>query len=559
MATQSANDPEILTLEKWTSGLNQQGRRASIGDEDQWWNENFFGIGNGNLRSLWGASAPVYTAPAGKTILRIFFGFYGNTTPPNQAPPPGRLGWMFLSDGSIDEVDLDTRSVTSIPDVWQPIAPAYWASAKVWRPRFQGNVPGQIGGVLFGSPKGLYAWDGTTLYSPGDLAPDWLTNAAETPYPVNTIMPVGLPGIYTMEVYSQRLWVAGENVISFSAPANGSDFSTAGGGGSFGYFGDKLVYTYMDLSASAGYLYVYGDSSTDLISNLQVTQGGTALAPTFTTVFQYNNVDPQVGHGFPRPVGHWGRSFVICNGAPLVGGDVSETRAHRGSIYLMAGGQADPIGDRVANIYLTLDVSDYYPTLAPATIYNFRVMLLNGRFTDPWGRVRSMMLMWHGSIGERGQQQQFWSVASQNLELTNIGTYEQDSVLSPYGTDGTNLYRLFSRPDPALPKRLSTKAYRGQGKSSLSIKNFKRTYCEIHDHDGGGVSITGTATTKGGGIPNGTEPVGFELAPGELHDIKPWPLYGAGLEGALDLESISPDFTIERIQVATEDRTLFGA
>lgn len=559
MATQSSNPPDIKTLDQWEAGLNQQGRRSSIEDEEQWWNENLFGIGTGNLRSCWGASAPIYTAPAGTQILRIFFGYYGNTTPPFTAPPPGRLGWMFLSDGSIDEVDLDTRSVNHIPNVWEPIAPYYWASAKVWRPRFVGHTVGQIGGVLFGSPQGLYAWDGTTLYAPGDQAPDWLTNAAETPYPVNTIMPVGLPGIYTMEVYSERLWVAGENVISFSAPANGSDFSTSGGGGSFGYFGDKLVYSYMDLSASAGYLYCFGDSSTDVISNLQSIQGGTTLVPIFTTSFNYANVDPQVGQGFPRPVGHFGRAFTIANGAPLVGGDISEARAHRGGIYLMYGGEAELIGQKVTNIYTTLDVSDYYPTFAPATIFGFRVMLLNGRFTDPWGRVRSLLLMWHGSLRQGTGGKQFWSVASQNLELTNIGTYEQDSVLSPYGTDGTNLYRLFSAPDPALPKRLSTKAYRGTDASSLAIKNFKRVYCELHDHDGGGVSLTGTLTTRGGGIPNGAEPLGFELAPGEMYGIKPWPTSGAGINGAIDLESISPDFTLERLQVASEDRTLFGA
>jgi hypothetical protein len=370
-------------------------------------------------------------------------------------------------------------------------------------------------------------------------------------------MPVGLPGIYCMEVYGGRVFVAGKNVISFSAPSNGSDFSTAGGGGSFGYFGDRLVYSYTDLAATGGYLYCFGDSSTDMISNIQMTQGGTQQVPIFTAEFNYSNIDPQIGHGFPRPVGRMGRAFVICNGAPLVGGDISEARAHRGGIYTLFGSQAELIGQRVANIYTTLDVSDYYPTMAAATLFGFRVMLVNGRFTDAFGRVRSQLLMWHGSPGGKGAQ--FWSTASQGLELTNIGTYEQDSVLAPYGTDGTNLYRLFSAPDPALIKRLSTKAYRGTGNSSLTIKQMKRVFLEMHDHYGGGVSVHGALTTKGGGIPNGSEELAFELSPGESYGIKPWPTSGAGLNGAIDLESISPDFTIERLQVAVEDRTLYGA
>lgn len=561
MATQASNPPDIMTLENWQAGINQQGLRASIEDEEQWWNENLFGIGKGNLRSCWGPSEPIYTAPSGTTILRIFFGTYGNRTPLNSAPPPGRQGWMFLSDGSIDEVDLDTGFVAHLPNIWTPVAPYYWASAKVWRPRFVGGPsPGQQGGVLFGSPKGLYAWDSETLQGPGDAAPDWLTNAAETPYPVPTVMPVGLPGIHTMEVYKNRLWVAGENVISFSAAGNGCAFSAASGGGSFGYFGDRLVYSYMDLVATGGYLYCCGDSSTDVVSNLQSTQGGTSEAPTFTTVFNYDNVDPQVGHGYARPVGRWGRSFVMANGAPLVGGDISEARAHRGGIYNMFGSQASLISQKVVNIYQTVDVTDFFPTMAPASMFGFRVMLINGRFTDPWGKVRNLLLMWHGQIGERsGGGTEFWSVASQGVQLTNVGTYEQDSVLSPYGTDGTHLYRLFSAPDPALRKYLATKAYRGDGPKSLAIKNFKRCYAEIHDHTGGGVTLNGTLTTRDGGIPNGAEEIAFELAPGETTGIKPWPTSGAGISGAIDLVSTSPDFTLERLQVASEDRTLYGA
>src|SRR5262249_50301101 len=98
MPLQSANPPDILMLEQW-KGLNQESRRASIDNEEEWFNENFFAIGPGNLRSCWGHGPAIYTAPAGYTIRRMFFGFYGNGpdgfTPQNSAPPPGRLGWMF--------------------------------------------------------------------------------------------------------------------------------------------------------------------------------------------------------------------------------------------------------------------------------------------------------------------------------------------------------------------------------------------------------------------------------------------------------------------------------
>jgi hypothetical protein len=560
MPIQSSNPPEIATLDQWGS-VNQQVPRASIGDAELWWGENLFQIGPGNLRSCWGRGPVLYTAPAGVTILRIFFGFYGNQTPPFGIPPPGRMGWMWLSNGHIVEVDLDTLATTDIGQIWEPIAPYYWGSTKVWRPRWVGQTPGEVGGVLFGSPQGLYAWDGTTLYSPGGPAPNWLTSFDVTGTG-STIMPTGLPGIYTMEVYQERLFVAGKDVISFSAPMNGADFSTAAGGGSFGYFGDKLVYSYMDLSAAAGYLFCFGDSSVDMISNIQLSGQGTPTSP-YTTNFNYTNVDPQTGHGFPRPVGHWGRYFVHANGAPLHPPD-TDPLAHRGQIYLLAGGLAEPIGEKMNDIYTALqvplsadDVGNYYVTISPATIFGLRVMLVNGRFRDPFGVTRNLMLMWHGSI----RQDHVWSIASQGVELTNIGPYEQDSVITPYGTDGTYLWQLFARPDPQLIKKLSTKAFRGtgQGTGMLAIHDFKRLYLELHDKSGQGAALTGTVTTRGGGIPGGVQDVAFEMVPGKIYDILPQPISAAGITAALDLHSTSPDFIIERVHVASEERTLYGA
>jgi len=553
MPIQSDNPFDLTTVEQWR-GLNQQSKRGSIDDQEEWWNENFFAIGPGNLRTCWGPSAPIYTAPAGLTILRMFFGFYGNQTPQFGAPPPGAMGWMFLSDGTIDEVDLASGATTSLRTlgtIWNPVAPQYWASAKVWRPAFIGSTVGQQGGVLFGSPAlsptgggpgGLYAWDGATLSSPGMPAPDWLTDLQETdPGTTPPPMPNGLPGIYAMEVYSSRLWVIGKDVCSFSAPSNGADFSTVNGGGSFGYFGDRLVYSFMDIAASAGYLYFFGDSSIDAINNVTLIGTPGQLSQPVTTDFNYFNVDPQVGQRFPRPIGRLGRYFTMFNGA---------------GISLLQGGEAVPIGDKVTGVWNTLDTSQYLPTFAPATMFGFRVMLLNGRFTDPFGVTRSLLLMFHPTKGN-----EFWSVASQGLELTNIGAYEQDSIITPYGTDGRSLYRLFAQASPTLVKRLSTKQLRvTSGKNSaLTLKNVKRLFAEIADNDGRGVSMTGTVTSGGGGIPGGVESVDFELTRGVPFGIVPSPLHGAGIWSAIDLQSNSPDFVIERLHLAAEERTLYGA
>lgn len=575
MPIQSTNPPGLHTFQNWTLGINQQSGRGSIADDEQWWNENLFAIGPGNFRSCWGHGPALYTAPTGKRIVRIFFGFIGDVTPLFGAPPPGRYGWMFLDDGTIDQVDLgpgpSTGVVTHVGgagrQVWNPVPPWFWASAKVWRPRFFGSTTGETGGVLFGSPDesltggpgGLFAWDGATLSAPGDPAPDWLTNALESGQPGPFTMPIGLPGIYAMEVYQSRLFVAGKDVISFSAPSNGADFSTVDGGGSFGYLGDRLTYSYMDMAQSAGYLFIFGDSSIDMINNVQLSGTGTPEAP-FVTNLAYTNVDAQVGQRFPRPVGRIGRYMQTWNGA---------------GIFELRGGEAIEVGQKITNIFNTLvlpqsetDTVNYYPTMASATMFGFRVLLCNGRFTDIYGVTRNLILMWHPRTGT-----DFWSIASQNLELTNIGSFEQDSVITPYGTDGTSLYELFAVPDPNLLKILSTKFIRGEGLSQLTIKTWKRIFMEFFDNDGRGVNWAGNLTTTGGGIPNGIQEVEFALAPGphvpaqiagpagtaSLSALEPQALQAAGIAAALDIQSLSPDFTLERIHVMVEERTLWGA
>ena len=521
MPLQSANVPEILTLQTW--GVNQSVGRTTIDDTETWWCENFFPNAPGYLRAGYGPSAPIYTAPSGVQILRMFL---GNITLVNPS------AFLFLSNGEVHRVDLTTGADVNLGNIWLPISPPIWpADFKIWIPSQIGNVPGEVGIALIGSPAGLYAVDGNdTVTAPGAEAPLQLTNNAP-----GVPMPQGLPGVYAMEVYQQRLWVSGNSVVSFSAPNNAVDFSTAAGGGSFPYFGDKLTSSYTDMAQGGGFLYLFGDSMVDTISGLNLI--GSAGAPgtslPYTTTFQLQNVDPQNGQRFYRPVGQLGQTFLTYTGD---------------GIRALSGGQVQWISQKMTNLLNTIDASEFQPTICAADIFGKRWMLFNAKLTDPWGVARSMMLCWDGAV---------WVIATQNLNLTNIGAWEGYSTIHPYGTDGTSLYNLFAQPDPNLEKRISTKAWFGTYLNT--IKDFKRLYVEIQDNQHGpeGVSLTGQFSTIGGSIPNGREDVAFDLVPGGYTTV-PAPLFGKGLNGMLDLKSLSPDFALTRLSVTYEDRTLYG-
>lgn len=541
MAIKSDNPPQIITLEGW-AGINQSSSRPVIDDQECWWLENLFPVAPGHLRSAWGPSAPIYTATPGAVIRRIFFTNIDGVNP---------LGFMFLDSGGIglvDQVNLNTGEVTGLGPVWQPVAPHYWADLKLWQPNQFGNVPGQNGGVLIGSPQGLYAWDGAMVSRPGDNAPLWLTNGRSTDASGNQyVMPVGLPGIYAMEVYDEVLWVMGQTVVAFSAASVAIDFSATGGGGAFPYHGDQLTVSRTDLHQTAGYLYLFNDSSTDLVSRITYTgtnivSGSVGTVTSISTQFQLTNNDPQIGQRFFRPVGVWEQAFTLFNGS---------------GIYVMSGATVQWASQKITNLLNTLDPSTIIPTQCAAHIHGKKWLLYNAMLTDVWGVKRSMILCWSGP-GE-GK----WVIASQRLNLTSIASYEQNSCITPYGTDGMSLYQLFAQPDPSLQKRLTTKLYNGLAFSTdnaVVIKTWKRLYLEWMDQyrGGQGVYFTGTMETWGGGIPNGREDVSFSLEPSG-YDITPAPVAGQGINAGVDLLSYSPDFTVARLTLTFDPRTLFGA
>lgn len=527
---QSSNVPEVLTLFEW-NGVNQSASRSLIDDQELWWGENVIPISTGHLRSAWGPSPPIYTAPAGITVLRLFT---ANITTNNPSI------FVFKSDGTVDRLDLNSGNVIPLGHIWQPVAPNYYADLKLWKPTETGATQGQVGGVVIGSPLGLFAVDGNDVVTgPGAAPPLWLTNNATTDSTgAALVMPSGLPGIYAMEVYQQKLWVAGQTVISFSASTNGADFSTGSGGGSFGYFGDKLTVSYTDLAAAGGYLYLFGDSSIDGIGNVLLIGSGQVGAP-FTTTFQLSNIDPQNGQRFHSPVGHWSNSFILFNGS---------------GIYQFQPGvpPAKLISQKIVNLFNSLDTTDVIPSMAPCDIHGRRFMLFNGVFVDPWKVKRHMLLLWDGAI---------WFVASQHYDLTQITSREQNSSISAYGTDGHVIVRLFNQPDPTLQKLVSTKAFTGP--NLLTIKQFKRSYLEMMDRldppGPEGVTVTGTISTADGGIPNGKIDVGYDLAPGDF-GVVPHPTDGAaGLSAWMDLQALSPDFVFERLHITYDERTLYGA
>lgn len=485
---------EIFALEKF-AGLNTKAARQSIEDQESSWLENFMPIGEGNCRTMWGQGDSIYTAAVGKTIIFHFFYNIGST----------QYAIVFLDDGTAYQVNVNTMAVTTVSST----ANTFYDGGALPACRQWGIHYLLIVGSV--NTNSYWVWDGAVLYGSGTISPVITITNAGTGYTsapsvtfssgaaaatatvtsgsitkitvtnpgsgyttaptigfsggggsgaaaTATLMPSGVSGT-AIETYQSRVWIENGENLTFSAPGSFSDFSTTNGGGTVPSTDGFLRQKYVQIRQSNGFLYTFGDSSINSISNVQTT--GSPASTTFNNL----NADPQVGTPWAGSVVEFGRALMLANTS---------------GIYTIFGGAAEKVSDKLDGLFddATLPLTGAtLPTGAVATIFGIKVfILLIPGAVDYLGVARPLMAIWDG--------RKFF-IGSQESDLLSISTQEVLSNLTAWGTDGTDLFPLFQTPNDQLQKIIQSKLW--GGKSYLINKQALRGYLQIQDNSGGGV------------------------------------------------------------------------
>jgi hypothetical protein len=423
-------------------GINTKASRNAIDDNEFGWLENMMPIGDGNLRAVGTNGSTLYTAAAGKTIIQLFFYNIGSTT----------YVAVFLSDGTAYQVNTSTAGVTTI----SASANTFYNGTSVPAAAQWGDSGILIVGVVTGSD--YWAWDGTTLFAHGSASPSWLNGG--TP----TTMPTGIQGT-CIETYQARVWIGNGSTITFSGPSNGASFSGSIGGGAFTSSDSFLRQAYNAIRQANGFLYIFGDSSINVISNVQTS--GSPLATTFNN----QNVDPQVGTAWPNTVQAYGRGLVFANQA---------------GVFALYGGSAEKVSDKLDGIFLAaqqqLASASPLPSAALALIFSIRVYMIAMPVQDPvTGQFRTAVCIWDGKK---------WFIGSQDNTISIVAPQEINSVLDAWGTDGSIVYPMFTGLSTTLKKYIYTKMWAGT--AWTIIKQTLRSYMQLIDNEGTGATVTGT-------------------------------------------------------------------
>lgn len=241
------------------------------------------------------------------------------------------------------------------------------------------------------------------------------------------LMPYGIKGT-SIETYQNRIWVATDTKFSYTAAGSVADFSGISGGGSSpatdAFLREKIV----RMMQANGFLYYFGDSSINVISNVQTSSLG-------VTSFNNSNVDPQIGSAWRDSIRSFGRALVFANPT---------------GVYALYGGAAEKVSGPLDGLFQKANfTTGVTPSACVATIFSIRVYCLLMTTTDPTtGIERPMMLMWDG---------QRWFVGSQGFTLNDLAGQEINSILTGYGASTTKIARLFQTPSASLSKRFKTK------------------------------------------------------------------------------------------------------
>jgi len=439
----AGTDKKFFTVHK-AGGVNTRQTRTSIKDEQFSWIENMQPVDDGTYRALLSNGSAIYTATGGKTIVYIYV-FNVSIAP---------FGFLVLSDGSAVSVSLNSPfTATTVAG-----AGTFWAGGTAILPAAVQVGQGGIVIVATVGSNNYWAWDGATLSSPGGAVPAWLGTGT---------MPNGISGT-GVEVFQSRVWIINGGKITWSAPGNGGDFVTADGSGSAFSTDSFLRNEFTAIRQANGFLYLFGDSSINVISNVQ-----TAGSPTAVTTFNNQNVDPQSGAGWFNGVQVFSRGLVFSN---YIG------------VYALFGGSSQKVSDDIDGLFNSaaqLTIANRtvanQPSTAIANINAVTTFMLLIPLKAPFDNsFRNALAMWDGKK---------WYIGSQSSALTFIASRQIVSTLQTWGTDGTNFFQLFTT-GASTQKYWRTKFFSGEGPQTA--KQPMRMYTTAVDNTGTGITISTT-------------------------------------------------------------------
>jgi hypothetical protein len=225
---------------------------------------------------------------------------------------------------------------------------------------------------------------------------------------INTEPVVGI------QSFSGRVWIANGRTVTYSAAGSYSDFTSISAG--VVTLTDATLHgNITQLLSANNFLYIFGDDSINVFSDVRVTNAG-------TTLFTNTNVSASVGSKLPYAIYPYFRSVLFMNNY---------------GIYALVGSTTTKISDSLDGVFPYIDFTS--PVYAGQVLLNnILCAAFNFKYTGGLGTSSSSRYIQAIFFEKK------WFFTSASSDLAYIASAPLAGKINLYGTNGNSCVRLYS-------------------------------------------------------------------------------------------------------------------
>jgi hypothetical protein len=237
---------------------------------------------------------------------------------------------------------------------------------------------------------------------------------------INTEPVVGI------QSFSGRVWIANGRTVTYSAAGSYSDFTSISAG--VVTLTDATLHgNITQLLSANNFLYIFGDDSINVFSDVRVTNAG-------TTLFTNTNVSASVGSKLQYAIYPYFRSVLFMNNY---------------GIYALVGSTTTKISDSLDGVFPNIDF-DFPVYAGQVLLNNILCAAFNFKYTGGLGTSSSSRYIQAIFFEKK------WFFTSAGSDLAYITSAPLAGKINLYGTNGNSCVRLYSDSTSSINSYIQT-------------------------------------------------------------------------------------------------------
>lgn len=223
--------------------------------------------------------------------------------------------------------------------------------------------------------------------------------------------------------FSGRVWIANGRNISYSAAGSATDFVTVSAG-TIVLTDSTLRGNIVQILSANNFLYIFGEDSINVFSDVRVTSTG-------TTLFTNTNISASVGSKLDFAIFPYFRSVLFMNDF---------------GVYALVGSTTSKLSDPLDGVFENIDFATTDVTAGQVLINNILCAAFNFRYDDN-GTYRYIQAVFF---------EKKWFFTSQGNDIKTIVSIPVGGKIRLYGSNGTNLVQFYDNANASINTMVQT-------------------------------------------------------------------------------------------------------